>query len=312
MKKNVLLAALVVLAAHALGSAGILDSANARYNQADMAGALKLYKQALQSNENRTLVYFNLGNVYYQLDSVPQAIVCYRSCLASAPDFFRGYMNLAIMYFAMEDEPGVIATLQRALRLEPTNSDALMLLATAYRNAGSLSDAAVYFERVTIENPRAADALLMLGEVYWELGDGERALNWLVNYPQDGDKIGRAQLLMADIAQAQDNGEQALFYLQRAASHLPQNRWIVYRMVQMLIAQQKPLVALQEVMQGMAQFPDFTELALLGGALALSEYRLDSAEMLYASALRQGSPEAVVGLENIRIVRLQKVTGAVE
>jgi hypothetical protein len=56
--------------------------------------------------------------------------------------------------------------------------------------------------------------------------------------------------------------------------------------------------------------PSFAELALLGGNLAFELERLDEAQRLYTLARNNGSAGAVVGLENIRIVRMNQMAAA--
>jgi tetratricopeptide (TPR) repeat protein len=68
-------------------------------------------------------------------------------------------------------------------------------------------------------------------------------------------------------------------------------------------------VALETAMEGMRLFPDFADLALEAGNIAFSRGKLEEAEFCYTKAYKLGSPGSVVGIENVRIVRSQKVLG---
>lgn len=297
----------VVLLVDCCHARRLLDSANVLYTSDRIVEALDVYRAALEAGENRALVYFNMGNAYYRLDSTAKAIVSYRSCLAAAPSFFKGYMNLAVMYFSLEDEAATIATLRRGLRIEPGNVRARMLLGAAYRNAGSLADAAACFERVVEIDETEADAYLILGEVYRELGDLPKAMQWLKRYPKTGNRAAHAYLLMADIGKGLGDIDKALFYLNRAFNLQPQGRWTLYRIAAILKEQGRPLVALEEVRRGLQLFPGFAELALLGGNIAFEQNLLVQAERLYEVAKANGSADAIVGLENVRTVREERL-----
>jgi hypothetical protein len=56
-------------------------------------------------------------------------------------------------------------------------------------------------------------------------------------------------------------------------------------------------------------FPDFAELALMGGNLAFEEELLEQAQFFYHTAREHGSAGAVVGLENVRRLRAAESSG---
>ncbi len=61
------------------------------------------------------------------------------------------------------------------------------------------------------------------------------------------------------------------------------------------------LLALEEVRNGLENFPDFAELGLLGGNIAFVMEDFMRAEQFYGSARNNGSANAVIGLENVRL-----------
>jgi tetratricopeptide (TPR) repeat protein len=112
-------------------SSGLVQQANNLYENGKLTEAIGLYKKASLSGENPAICYFNLGNAYFQLDSIPQSIVYYQATVSLAPDFFRGHLNLAISYYNLDDLGRSIASVKRALEIEPENEKALLLLVPA-------------------------------------------------------------------------------------------------------------------------------------------------------------------------------------
>lgn len=283
--------------------AALLDHANNAYSQGDVDKAINLYKKAALAGENPALCYFNLANAYVQLDSLPQSIVYYRACLSYAPDFFRGYLNLAIAYFTLEDLGACIATVKRALELRPADQKSLLILAASYRKAGSLPEAICAFERLVVSYPELEEPYIALAEMYRDLGDNQTAIRWLRRYPESGKSESYVNSMLADIYESGGDLDKALYHLQRAFEMDLGNRWALYRIVQLHQKMGNPLVALEQAGQGLEILPTFAELALLAGNIAFGLGKLEEAERHYSTARTNGSAGAVVGLENIRLVR---------
>ena len=65
-------------------------------------------------------------------------------------------------------------------------------------------------------------------------------------------------------------------------------------------------VAYEEAKRSLTQYPDFGDLALFAGNCAFALGITGEAELFYTIAKKQGFPGAVVGLENIRLLREQQ------
>jgi tetratricopeptide (TPR) repeat protein len=291
-------------------AASPLDEANIAYGKNQMLSAIVLYRKAALAGENPALCYFNLANAYFQIDSLPQSIVYYRACLGYAPDFFRAWLNLAIVYYTLDDVGSTIAAATRSLDLEPGNKKALLLLAASYRKAGATAEAAVTFEKLAEMDHELEDPPLALSEIYRELDDDESAIHWLLRYPESGKNRPYADLLLADLYQKRGDIDRALYYVKESFNADPTNRWALYQKVSLLERQGNDLVGLEEARRGLELFPDFCELAVLGGTIALRQGKIEEAERFYTIAKKNGSADGVIGLENVRIERERQATGA--
>lgn len=284
---------------------GVLQAnADAAYNAGKYRDAVTLYKKAASEGENRAICYFNCANAYFQLDSLPQSVVYYKACLGYAPDFFRGHLNIAIVYYTLEDIGECIASLSRALELKPDDDKALLIRAVCYRKASAIPEAITAFEALIAQYPDKEEAYIALAEMYRDLDDNQTAIEWLLKYPESGKNEVYVDYMLSDIYEQDGNLERALYYSKRTLEKEPDNRNLYYRICILLEKTGNDLVALEEAKRGVEQFSGFGDLAVFGGNIAMKYEKLDVAQRLYSVASTAGNPYGVVGLENVRKVRL--------
>ena len=283
----------------------ILDSANTLYSKGKLKECVALYKKALSLGENPVLCYFNCANAYFQLDSLSRALAFYRQCIYSAPDFVKARLNLAIIYYMLGDLGRCIAASKQTLRLDPDNQKMLVVLAAALEKAGAIPEAAVKYESIARRFPEMSETYLALGQLYRNLHDYETAIHWLGEYPQRGKNYSYVLLLIADIYDQAGDLPRSLFYLQKSFD-IDKRKNTFIRIVQIQKRMGNDFVALETAMDGMTLFPDYPELAIEAGNTAFNRGLLEKAEFCYSKAYALGSPSAVVGLENVRIIRTQK------
>ncbi|MBN1306430.1 MAG: tetratricopeptide repeat protein [Chitinispirillaceae bacterium] len=293
----------------AVGAGPVLDSANALYTQGKLIESVKMYKKALSAGENPALCYFNCANAYFQLDSLPRALTFYRQCIHAAPDFVKARLNLAIIYYMLGDLGPCIAASKQALRLDPENRKMRLVLAAAFAKSGAIPEAVVEYEFIAKEYPEMTETYLALGEIYRNLNDYETSIQWLSEYPHIGQNYPYVLLLIADMFDRLGDLPRVLFYLQKSFDIDKKNKNTFYRIVQTQKRMGNDLVALETALEGMLQFPDFARLAIEAGNIAFNRGLLEKAEFCYSKAYELGSPGAVVGLENVKIVRSQKALG---
>lgn len=287
-----------------------LDSANSFYTEGKLPESIALYKKALTLGENPVLCCFNCANAYFQLDSLARALTFYRQCINGAPDFVKARLNLAIIYYMLGDLGRCIAASKQTLRLDPDNQKMRLVLAAAYQKSGAIPEAAAEYEYIVRKYPDIADTYLALGEIYRNLNDFQTAIQWLNEYPITGQNYPYVVVLIADLYDQAGDLPRALFYLQKSFDLDKKNKTTFFKIVQIQKRMGNDFVALETAMEGMMLFPEFADLALEAGNIAFNRGKLEEAEFCYRKAYAVGSPGAVVGLENVKIVRMQKIAGA--
>ncbi|MBD3390512.1 MAG: tetratricopeptide repeat protein [Chitinivibrionales bacterium] len=295
------------LAASSLAhAANYMDQANEKYNEGKTIQAIELYKKAALAGENPALCYFNMANAYFQIDSLPHSIVYYKACIGYAPEFFRAHLNLAIAYHSLDDIGACVASARRALDLEPNDEKALLILAASYRRAGAYPEAIATFEQIALLYPANDESYVALAEMNRELGDHEGAVEWLLRYPEGGRNEAYVNILLADIYENKGDLQRAVYHLNLAYEKDDTNKWVLYRKVLLLEKSGNELVALETARRGLENRPSFAELALLAGNISFNLEKHNDAERYYTVARNNGSAGAVIGLENVRVVRLQQ------
>jgi tetratricopeptide (TPR) repeat protein len=287
-------------------SGQLLNQANQLYSNGKLYDAIKAYRKAAVSGESPALCYFNAANAYYQLDSLAQAVVCYRSCIAAAPQYINGYLNLAVVYHSLNDLGPCISTAHRLMKLDPENQKGRLLLACAYRETGSLAESIIEFEKLTATYPSMDEPYVALGEIYRDLNDFEMARKWLTSYPANGKHAVYVYTILADLSEQQGDQTQALFYLQKVFSLDTTANSVLYRIVNIQVELGNDLVAYETVREASERFPRFADIALLGGNIAFTHGWIEEAEQWYTKAQKLGSAQGVIGLQNVRAIRLQR------
>jgi tetratricopeptide (TPR) repeat protein len=303
--KPIFTAVVCFFLAAAVQSGPILDSANELYTKGKLVESIRQYKKALAAGENPVLCHYNCANAYFQLDSLPRALVFYRQCIHAAPEYVKARLNCAIIYYMLGDLGRCIAASKQTLRLDPENRKLRIVLAAALAKSGAIPEAVAQYEYIATKYPEITETYLALGEIYRNLNDYETAIRWLGEYPHIGQNYPYVLLLVADMYQQTGDLPRVLFYLQKSYD-IDKNRNTFYRMVQTQKQMGNDLVALETAMEGMTQFPKFAGLALEAGNIAFNRGMLEKAELCYSKAYALGSPGAVIGLENIKIVRTRK------
>jgi tetratricopeptide (TPR) repeat protein len=281
-------------------NASLLDDANKLYAAGKLPEAVRLYKKASITGENPALCAYNAANALYQLDSLPLAVVYYHICINAAPGFYKAYLNLAVVYFTLGDMGNCIATIRNGLRLEPMQQKGMLLLAEAYRQCGAIAQSMTTFEDIAHTYPDMEEPYIALGDLYRDLNDPVMAAQWFDSYPSGGRNGAYVALALADLYESAGNLERALFYLNRSYNLDKTKKWILYRIAAMQQKTGNDLVALETARNGCEMFPDFSPLAILAGTIAFSHGYLAEAEKYFGTAEKLGSPEAVVGLANVK------------
>lgn len=148
-----------------LNNAGVLSE-----REGDLAGALRLYRRALESDPGFVTAWVNSGNVQLQLGDQAQAERCYRAALELDPDQPRALNNLAWSYLVRQENLAeASALLDRAIAADPERRWLYLDSLGWSRYQEGKTDAALeILAEALAATPAEEDALL--AETHYHLG----------------------------------------------------------------------------------------------------------------------------------------------
>lgn len=119
-----------------LSTAAALDAAENARAAGGTAEAVDYYLAALEGCAENARAYFELAELYAELEDWEHAAAAGENYIALRPDSFWGHNNLGLFCIRSGDYPRAIAVLERAVKLRPEGGDGVAdeALALAYRN----------------------------------------------------------------------------------------------------------------------------------------------------------------------------------
>ena len=157
----------------------LMQAANKAVNKKQYQTALKIYQKALQSGANKAIVYYNMANVYYRQNNIPQAINHYRKTTRWAPHFKNAYLNLAKINYVYEEYYSAIDIVNQYLDLNPDDVESLVLVASIYRQTRNFILAEQYLAEAESKDPYYEDVYFEYADLFYDLGDLDKALMYV-------------------------------------------------------------------------------------------------------------------------------------
>jgi tetratricopeptide (TPR) repeat protein len=119
----------------------LFGKANA-YDRADfLRKAVRVYKEILRKDSNRSAVFLNLGGLYYRRAMFETAIPYYEKVIRENPKHYQGHYWLAMCFWKLQRYHAAINTLEEVIHFLPTFKDALNLMGECYEQLGEAAKA---------------------------------------------------------------------------------------------------------------------------------------------------------------------------
>lgn len=143
------------------------DDAIARKNYAialyavrNLDEAQKQYEEAAKLNDQDSVVFNNLGNVYRDKNNINKAVEAYQTSLLLNPKSVNSYANLANIQLYTQDKPqNAIETYKNGLKQLPENVQLELLLGIAYEQANDKANAKKAYETILARDASNVAAL---------------------------------------------------------------------------------------------------------------------------------------------------------
>jgi tetratricopeptide (TPR) repeat protein len=119
----------------------LFGKANA-YDRADfLRKAVRVYKEIIRKDSNRSAVFLNLGGLYYRRAMFETAIPDYEKVIRENPKHYQGHYWLAMCFWKLQRYHAAINTLEEVIHFLPTFKDALNLMGECYEQLGEAAKA---------------------------------------------------------------------------------------------------------------------------------------------------------------------------
>lgn len=185
---------------------------------------------AIAKNPENTMVYYYLGNLYYDKKRDKEAVACFEKCCKINSKFPTAYRNLSLAYYNKKnDVSGAVRFMETAFSLDTTDARVLMELDVLYKLSGKtaierLSFLSKYFDIVEERDDLYTEYIALLNLT----GDYEKAYQLLMKrnfHPWEGGE-GKvpSQYVFSLISLAKEsldknNPEKAIEYLEKTFNY---------------------------------------------------------------------------------------------
>ncbi|MGH9434095.1 MAG: tetratricopeptide repeat protein [Terriglobia bacterium] len=142
----------------------IYTQGNTLYTQGDYAGAAAMFEKAvpMAKGKNLGVVLSRTADAYGKAKQYDKAIEFYQKAIALTPADAGLYTNLGNVYANMNKIPEAEAQYEKAAQLDPTHAaQAYYNIGAVMTNTGHMAEAAAAFKKATEVDPKYADAYFL-------------------------------------------------------------------------------------------------------------------------------------------------------
>ncbi|MFC1849435.1 tetratricopeptide repeat protein [candidate division CSSED10-310 bacterium] len=143
--------------------------------QRDIAGAIEIYKQAIEKAPKDSILFNNLGELYSAITATDQAEASFLHALDLDDKNPIIYNNLGALYLRAGKLDRAEEMLLKAHQLDSKLEKTLTMLAGIYRENKQYDKAMEFLDKSLVANPEYNETLLMKGFVYFDQGKLDRA-----------------------------------------------------------------------------------------------------------------------------------------
>ena len=138
--------------------------------------ALEVYLQLIVLAPASSLLHYNLGLAYYELQRFTEALQAFILADSFTPDDVDTLFNLALCHGKIGDSAEAILTYEQVLRLAPDHVDSLYNLGGCYQKLHQDNLACEYYQLALAIAPNYLSALNNLAYLYHRSGRREQAI----------------------------------------------------------------------------------------------------------------------------------------
>ncbi len=140
---------------------------------------LELCNKAIELDESHVESYYNLGNMYRQMNNMEKAIEFYQKTFGLDPFHSNAFNELGLVYAQNGENDKAIDSYKRAIEVDPNHARAWYHLGKVYKIKREHEQALHAFNKAVEIDPDLADAWFLLGKVNFIKKKYNTALEYL-------------------------------------------------------------------------------------------------------------------------------------
>lgn len=175
--------------------------------------AIDFYKRALSyrgDKDDTSLILFNLGVIYWEMDDLKKARYYYNRVLENDPDYKDAYYQLGLLSEDMGNKHKAITYYRKALRIDKNDTPSIYNLAVIYDSIGRdyLSES-MYLKLLKLD-PGNSYALNNIGSIYESRGEYDKAFKYLSKSIELNDEFYLSHFNMGVVLKAMRRDNEAI------------------------------------------------------------------------------------------------------
>ena len=168
--------ALLILSLAAQDAETLVRSADIKYKDRDVAGALADYSRAIEVDSRCAPAYFGRGQIRANKGQFPEAEADYTRAVESDPKFAKAWFGRAMLRTYTNNETGALADFGKAVEADPSYALAWFNRALLRLGRKEVDGAIADYTKAIDLKPQDADGYVGRGNAYASRGDHDKAI----------------------------------------------------------------------------------------------------------------------------------------
>jgi tetratricopeptide (TPR) repeat protein len=197
-------------------SDSLLENAQRKIAEGNLAGALQDLNSALQSNPGTATVVFQRGMLHLRMHHYRQALADFDSAITSGAVLADVLGQRSLVKIQLRDYVGAIADSEQAARLDPGYFQNYLYQGLAHFNLGHYADSIPCFSEALQRNPAHAESRRLRGMAYCLCGQFSEGGNDIETVLKENAQDDQAWFWMGYLRQQKDDLDGAVEALSRS------------------------------------------------------------------------------------------------
>lgn len=211
----------------------LVEEAKQAYEAGNLTGAEELYREAISLDEQNAALYYNLGNLYYDMGQYGEAIAAYENSISRGAEDLRVYYNLGNAYYEHGNFDAALEAYREARSVgegEGPDGQLTVNTAKALLQLDRSGEARSLLEGYLSQNSGDALGWFHLGNIAYDEGALEEAAAHYSQAAENRQGFTRAEFNLGNTLYRLGSYREAAAAFGAVVSREPENRDAIYNL----------------------------------------------------------------------------------